>query len=115
MGLLDSLGGIVGDVLAGKDIDLLSIANRALAEQGGVAGLMDQLKAGGLGEQVASWIGTGSNLPVSAEQIQNALGSEQLAQFASAFGVDPGQVAGFLASHLPQAVDAASPNGTLEV
>lgn len=115
MGLFDNLGGLVADVLAGKDIDILSIANRALAESGGIQGLLDQLSASGLGEQVASWIGTGENLPVSAEQIQAALGNEYLSRFASSFGLDTAAVAGFIADKLPAAVDAASPNGEFSI
>nr|WP_075215504.1 YidB family protein [Mongoliimonas terrestris] len=115
MGLLDSLGGIVSDVLAGKSVDIMSIANQALADHGGIQGLIAQLQSGGLGQEVASWIGTGENLPVSAEQIQSALGNETLARFASSFGLDTDAVATFLADKLPQAVDAASPEGRLEV
>lgn len=49
MGLLDSLGGIVSDVLAGKSVDIMSIANQALADHGGIQGLIAQLQSGGLG------------------------------------------------------------------
>lgn len=115
MGLLDNIGGLVGDLMAGKQVDLIGLAQQALASQGGLQGVLAQLQQGGLGDQVASWIGTGSNLPISAEQIQTALSSEQLSKLAGSLGIDVNQVSELLAQHLPKAVDQASPDGQLQV
>jgi uncharacterized protein YidB (DUF937 family) len=62
---------------------------------------------------VASWVGTGQNLPVSAEQIQAVLGSGQLGQIASQLGLNESQAAGGLADLLPQVIDSLTPNGQL--
>jgi uncharacterized protein YidB (DUF937 family) len=113
MGLFDGLGSVLGDVLSGKPINLMAIAEQAFANAGGVNGILSQLQAAGLGDQVSSWIGTGSNLPVSADQIKSALSSEQMASLASALGIDVGNLPQLLAEHLPKAVDQASPNGVL--
>jgi uncharacterized protein YidB (DUF937 family) len=115
MSLLDNLGGMLGDIMSGKQVDLLGLAQQALAGQGGLNGILGQLQSAGLGDQVSSWIGTGSNLPISAEQIQSALNNEQLTTLAASFGIDVSQVSNMLAQQLPQAVDQASPNGALEV
>ncbi|MCE9611598.1 MAG: YidB family protein [Chthoniobacter sp.] len=77
----------------------------------GLAGLVQQLAASGLGPQVKSWVGTGANLPVSGEQIQQALGSEKIQQLAQQVGIDPAQIAGALAHLLPHAVDQLTPGG----
>ena len=43
---------------------------------GDLAGLVQRLSAGGLQEQVASWLGAGANLPVTADQLRQALGNQ---------------------------------------
>lgn len=113
MSFLDGIGSILGDVMQGKPVDLSSIASQVFAHAGGLNGIVAQLQNAGLGEQVSSWIGSGGNLPVSAEQIRSALSSEQLRSLASNFGVDLDQVSELLAHHLPGAVDAATPAGEL--
>lgn len=113
MGLFDEIGGVVGNLLGGNSANLLQVAEQALNGQGGLNGLLGQLQQSGLGDQVASWLGNGQNLPVSADQIRSALSSQQLAGLASSLGINMDQVASVLAQHLPGAVDAASPNGVL--
>ena len=79
----------------------------------GLAGLVQQLAASGLGPQVQSWIGTGANLPVSGDQIQQALGSEKIQQLAQQVGLDPAQLSGALAHLLPHAIDQLTPGGQM--
>ncbi|HZP77563.1 MAG TPA: YidB family protein [Pseudolabrys sp.] len=81
---------------------------------GSLQGLIAQLQAGGLQQQVQSWLGNGSNLPVTAEQLRAALGDSHVQQLAQQFGVPVNQVLDLLAKELPGTVDAASPNGTLQ-
>jgi uncharacterized protein YidB (DUF937 family) len=66
-----------------------------------------------LADQVASWIGTGNNLPISAEQIQQVLGSSYVQELAAKMGINTADVAGSLASLLPQVVDKLTPDGQL--
>ncbi|UUZ46921.1 YidB family protein [Massilia sp. B-10] len=75
--------------------------------------MLQQLQQSGLGDQVASWIGTGANHAISGEQLSAALGSGQLADVAQQSGVDPSQLSGGLAALLPQVIDQLSPNGQL--
>lgn len=109
----DLAGGLAEKLMSGQDINLLQVAEQALGNSGGVGGLLDNLRGAGLGDQVASWIGTGSNLPVSAEQIQSALSGDQLSGIATALGLDPDKLPAILSQLLPAAVDKASPNGVL--
>ncbi len=81
---------------------------------GNLQGLVEQLQAGGLQQQVQSWLGNGANLPVTAEQLRSALSDTQLQQLAQQFGLPLDQVLDTLAKQLPGVVDAASPNGTLQ-
>jgi len=66
-----------------------------------------------LGDLVQSWVGKGSNLPVSAEQIAHVLGNEQLAQLAGKLGIDPATLAQKLAQLLPNTVDNMTPDGVV--
>lgn len=78
----------------------------------GLGGLVEAFQAKGLGDVVASWIGTGQNLPVSAEQIQSVLGSGLVQQLAARVGLPPEAASALLAQILPQAVDRLPPEGT---
>jgi uncharacterized protein YidB (DUF937 family) len=78
---------------------------------GGVAGLQKMFQEGGLGNVISSWIGTGQNQAVSADQLQNVLHSGALQQVAQKAGIDPTQLTGMMASLLPHLVDKMTPNG----
>ena len=118
MGLLDDLLKQVGTLsgtggTAAGGTGILSVLNDALASHGGVQGLVNLLQQGGLAEAVNSWIGTGANLPVSADQLQTVLGPERLAQIAEQLGVPAREAASTLARSLPTLIDKATPGGTL--
>ena len=81
--------------------------------QGGLSAIVAKLQQAGLGDQVKSWIGNGQNLPITAEQLQQVLGSDTVKQLAARFNIPVDQLAKVLAQQLPNAVDKASPNGKL--
>lgn len=60
-----------------------------------------------------SWVSSGENLPISAEQVQSVLGAEQIQQMASKAGIAPEALAGKLAELLPQVVDKVTPNSSI--
>ena len=115
MGLLDKVVSIVGDNMSG------STKNKGLMEQainlindpaiGGFSGLINKFQNGGLGEIISSWVGTGANQPISADQIINALGPDKIHKIAAKLGVADNQVSDGLASVLPQIIDKLTPNG----
>ncbi|HEY1474504.1 MAG TPA: YidB family protein [Pseudolabrys sp.] len=117
MGLLDSLdgslGGMLGKVTAAAAPGLIA-AVLAKTNLGDMQGIVNQLQQGGLGAQVQSWLGNGSNMPVTPQQLQAALGDEHVKQIAEHFGVPVDQALKLLAEHLPATVDQASPDGTLQ-
>lgn len=107
MGLLDGvMGGLVG---AGAT----ALVQGYIEKHGGIGAVVSQLTSSGLGEQAKSWVGTGPNLPVSASQIQQVLGSGGLAELGARFGISPEKISELLAQHLPQAIDQATPSGKL--
>jgi uncharacterized protein YidB (DUF937 family) len=113
MSLFDSIKGAVGGLLAQEAENIPGLLSNALTQAGGLQGILAKLQAGGLGTQVNSWVGTGANLPISAEQIQAALGDQHVQQIAASLGIPTDKVLAFLSQHLPAAVDHATPNGTL--
>jgi uncharacterized protein YidB (DUF937 family) len=107
MGLLDGILGGAG----GEGSPIGAITDLLGSQQGGLGGLIGAFEQGGLGEVAKSWVSTGGNLPISAEQIQQVLSSGMLADFAAKLGVDPQQAAGTLAQVLPQVIDHLTPDG----
>ena len=117
MGLFDQIGGALKGVLSSElAANGPALLNAALAKtnMGDLQGLVEQLQQRGLGDQVKSWLGSGQNIGISPEQIQSALGNDQLRQLAAHFGIPVDAVSKLLADHLPAAVDQASPDGSLQ-
>jgi len=100
------LGGAIG-------AEALSLVKDYFDKHGGVDGVVAELEKTGFGQQVKSWIGTGSNLPISADDIKKALGSEKLKDIAASTGIPVDKAAEYLAQHLPTAIDKVTPDGNL--
>lgn len=113
MGLLDSVMGAVTSQ-AGQQGGLASVLGGLLAnnsELGGLSGLIEKFKQAGLGDVIQSWIGQGENLPISAEQITQVLGSGTIGNIASQLGIDPAQASSQLAQMLPGLINTLTPGG----
>ena len=113
MGLLDqSTSSLGGDGQAGSLVQgLMGMVNSP--EIGGLEGVVQKFKDGGLTSAVTSWISTGDNISVSAEQIQSVLGNEHVQQLADKMGVDTQTASASIAEMLPQLIDKLTPNGEL--
>jgi uncharacterized protein YidB (DUF937 family) len=116
MGLLDSvLGNLLGGGAArGGNAALLQLVLSMLGNdspQGGLGALVDKFQRGGLGDVMSSWISTGQNLPVSADQLRSVLGDDTVGAFARQLGTSHGDVLGQLSELLPQVVDRLTPQG----
>jgi uncharacterized protein YidB (DUF937 family) len=107
MGMLDGLlGGIVG---AG----MVSVVNDILEKHGGVQGVVSEFEQNGLGATVKSWVGTGPNQPISADDVHKVLGPDLLQQLSEKSGLSVQDLAQRLSHVLPQAVDKLTPNGAV--
>lgn len=80
-------------------------------QPGGLSGMLQTFHEKGLGGIASSWVGTGENQSISAEQIQHVLGEEHIQQFAAKLGIPPEQASAKLAEFLPHIVDRLTPNG----
>jgi uncharacterized protein YidB (DUF937 family) len=82
-------------------------------QSGGIQNLVQQFTQKGLGDIVSSWVSTGPNLPVSVDQIQNALGNDTISSVAQRAGVAPEAASSILAQFLPGVVDRLTPEGKI--
>lgn len=112
MGLFDSISNtVLGKFMGGTQGNVAGIATELLNEHGGLSGLLDKFKKGGLGDVALSWVGKGENLPITAEQVSSILGNSTIANLAEKFGVSPETMSAQLAEHLPAIVDKVTPSG----
>jgi uncharacterized protein YidB (DUF937 family) len=73
-----------------------------------VSGLANSSESGGLTDIVNSWVGSGENAAISADQVTALLGDEKISEFASQLGISEESAQGALADALPQIVDQAT-------
>jgi uncharacterized protein YidB (DUF937 family) len=103
-GALSQLGAAVLPVVLGE----------VMGKSGaGLTAIVAKLQQAGFGDQIKSWIGNGQNLPITADQLKQVLGSDMVRQLAAKYNIPIDQVAEVLAHQLPLAVDRASPDGKL--
>lgn len=119
MGLFDDIGKqVLGNVLGGTpasdasgQVNWMQLGISILDKFGGIDGLMNKFNESGLGNVIASWVGTGNNLPISAEQIMAVLGKKNVAEAAAKAGTDTETAASGLAEVLPGLIDKLTPKG----
>jgi len=118
MGLFDGVAGaVLGKVLgggqAGDQGGLTDIALELFNQNGGIGGILDKFKEGGLGDAAASWVSLGENLPVSADQVASVFGNSAIADLAAKFGISPDVLTSQIAQHLPEVINKVTPSGTV--
>jgi len=94
-GMMEALSGLT----SGEGLDL--------------GGIMEKMKAGGMGDQLESYLGDGENQEMSADQVKSAFGEEGLSNVANKLGVDTDTAAAQLKDVLPSLLDKASSGGNL--
>jgi outer membrane protein OmpA-like peptidoglycan-associated protein/uncharacterized protein YidB (DUF937 family) len=101
------LGAGAGSLLTGL---LKLITNE---KSGGLGGFLDLFQNAGIGDLASSWVSRGSNLPLSLDQLTNALGGNTISQLAGAADVPAEKAKPALAYMIPQVIDLLTPNGTV--
>jgi uncharacterized protein YidB (DUF937 family) len=72
-----------------------------LQQQGGLGGLLDAFRQGGLASQADSWASDGPNQPVSGDQVQQVFGAPIVDAIAARLGLTPDQARSTLAQLVP--------------
>jgi len=98
------MGGMAGAAIMGLALQLLQ-------QNGGLSGVLDKLRGAGLGQHVNSWVGTGANMPVGADQLRAAFGGSEIGELASRFGLSPEQATDGLSQVMPELVNQMTPEG----
>jgi uncharacterized protein YidB (DUF937 family) len=113
MGLLDSLENEALTKVLGSCSNPLSsgLLQMIQNQPGGLQGLMQNFHEKGLGGVATSWVSSGQNMPISADQIHQVLGSDQVKALAAKCGISPDLASGAIAQLLPGIVDKLTPNG----
>ena len=117
MGLLDEiLGGLTGQPAGGqRGNTLLDLATAVIqGHPGGLAGLLQQFTAAGLDREASSWVSTGQNLPLSAEQLAQVLGQGNVRTLGEKFNLSQDSASSGLASLLPALIDHLTPKGQID-
>jgi uncharacterized protein YidB (DUF937 family) len=90
---------------------LLSSKDTSVGGNGGLGGLISAFDQNGLGEVMGSWLGSGQNQAIGADQIAKVVGNDALSQFASKAGIGLAEAGPALAAVLPLLIDKLSPQG----
>jgi uncharacterized protein YidB (DUF937 family) len=117
MGLLDRAFEMLNDnhlPMMESRTRLLQAALSLLAnngQTGGLHGLVERFEEVGLGHLIHSWIASGPNLPIDAEQVEAVLGEGHLQQIAEETRLSQNEAAEQLGDMLPDLVDSLTPSG----
>ena len=87
-------GGGLADVLKNGFGGLLGGAAAGSVLSGGLGDILKQLEQNGHGEVAKSWVGTGPNKQISPQDLEKALGTEQVNTLAQQAGALQGRAAG---------------------
>lgn len=109
------LGGLTGTsgpaTGAGNGNILLQLALSMLQQNGGLEGVLGKFREAGMGAQADSWVGTGQNMGISAEQLQQIFGSRALSDVASQLGMSQNQAGSAMSEMLPELINQLTPQG----
>jgi uncharacterized protein YidB (DUF937 family) len=103
------LGGLSGG--QGQGANLLTAAMSLLQQNGGLDGVLNSFRQNGMAQHADSWVGTGDNVAISGDQLQQALGSSSIANVASQLNMSHGQASSALAQILPELINQLTPSG----
>jgi len=92
---------------------LLAVVLALVQQSGGLDGILDAFRRSGMSNQADSWVSTGPNVGISAEELQQAVGGSTLSTLASQLGMSNSQASSVLAQILPELVNHLTPQGTL--
>lgn len=113
MSFIDQIQQQVLGSLSQSNPAIANLVSGVLTENGGLDGLINKFQAGGFQDLAMSWVGKGTNLPISADQINQVLGNETIQNFAQKLGLDSHSVAQQISEHLPTIIDKLTPDGQL--
>jgi uncharacterized protein YidB (DUF937 family) len=82
-----------------------------LQQNGGLEGVLGKFRQGGMAQQADSWVSTGQNMNISADQLQQVFGSSTISDLAAQLGMSEGQASSTMAQLLPDVINRLTPEG----
>lgn len=116
-GASNPLGSILNGLSAGEQSQgggtLLAAAMMLIQQSGGLSNVLEMLRSSGMEKHASSWVGTGPNMGISPDQVQQVFGNDALSNVASQLGMSHGQTSAAMAQILPELVNQLTPTGKL--
>jgi uncharacterized protein YidB (DUF937 family) len=106
-------GGGIGDILKGGLGGLLGAGAAGSVLSGGLNDLLKQLQQGGHGNTASTWVGSGPNKAISADDLAKVIDSDQISTLIAHSGMSRDQVLAALSEHLPGVVNEMTPDNRL--
>jgi uncharacterized protein YidB (DUF937 family) len=113
MALMDLLGGLLGKKAPKSGNALLDSLLPMLLKGGGVGALLGKFTGAGFDQKAKSWVGTGENQSLDPDEVEQALGTDEVDELARRAGVSRDEAKSGLAGMIPGLVDQLSPGGSL--
>lgn len=110
--LVNAAGSGMGNGLPGNAALMGGLVKMLGTDGSGLTAIIQGFQKAGLGSIVASWVGTGPNLPISPEHVLKALGSDKVRELAQTSGLSESATATALAGLLPTVVNRLTPGGS---
>ena len=115
----DPLSAILGGLTRGSSAGsgsgtgniLLQLVLSMLQQQGGLGGVLGKFREAGMGDQADSWVGTGQNMNISPNQLEQVFGSGALSDIASKLGMSQDQAGSAMSQMLPELINQLTPQG----
>src|SRR5262245_13030836 len=88
---LEALPGNLGGGNQTGGANILGAVMSLVQQNGGLSGVLNMLQSSGMGQQADSWVGTGANASVSADQMSQVFGGAGLGNLAAQLGTSQGE------------------------
>jgi uncharacterized protein YidB (DUF937 family) len=108
-----SPGGGIGDILKGGFGGILAGGAAGGVLSGGLNDLLKQFQQAGQGGAANSWVGSGPNKAISADDLTKVLDPDQIKTLTAHTGLSQDQLLTALSQHLPEVVDQMTPDNRL--
>lgn len=93
--------------------DLIGGGNTGGTLTGGLGELMDRFRQTGQGETAESWVKPGPNRGLTPEQVEEAVGANNIAELSVRTGLSREELLERLSTRIPEGVDKLTPEGRM--
>jgi len=115
----DPLSAILGGLSGGSGTGgrtgnvLLQLGLSMLQQHGGLGGVLGKFREAGMGAQADSWVGTGQNMNISPNQLEEVFGSGALSDIAAKLGMSQDQAGSAMSQVFPELINHLTPQGQM--